>query len=110
MSKEQIEKIANVLYESDNKRNVVICGVETVAEDIYNAGYREKGEVFKHIKEYLEKEIANEHDFDRGMKIKGNRTRYFEGRESALKDMLVFVTAIEKDEHNVKKWLDSLRA
>lgn len=43
MSKEkQIEEIASVLYESDYKRNVVICGIETVAEDLYNAGYRKQ--------------------------------------------------------------------
>lgn len=40
--KKQIEEIANILYESDNKRNIVICGIEAVAEDLYNAGYRKQ--------------------------------------------------------------------
>lgn len=56
MSKQkQIEGIADVLYESDNKRNVVICGVEQVAEDVYNAGYRKQSEVAMEIFEEIEK-------------------------------------------------------
>ena len=51
----QIEEMAKVLYESDNKRNVVICGVETVAEDIYNAGYRKASDVAREIFEEIEK-------------------------------------------------------
>ena len=48
MSKEkQIEEIANVLYESDNKRNILICGIEALAEEIYNAGYRKQSEVVR---------------------------------------------------------------
>ena len=43
MNKEkQIEEIEKVLYESDNKRNVLICGIETVAEDVYNANFRKQ--------------------------------------------------------------------
>ena len=45
----QIEEIANILYESDNKRNVVICGIEQVAEDIYNADYRKASDVAREI-------------------------------------------------------------
>ncbi|MBQ3015278.1 MAG: hypothetical protein IJD79_00700 [Clostridia bacterium] len=59
----QIQEMAKVLYESDNKRNVVICGVETVAEDIYNAGYRKASEVAEDIIRILRAAGINEHRY-----------------------------------------------
>jgi rubrerythrin len=44
IEKQAIEEIASVLYESDNKPSVFICGIEEVAEALYNAGYRRQSE------------------------------------------------------------------
>lgn len=60
MSKGQIEEIADALYESDNKINVVIGGIEQVAEDIYNAGYR-KQEWISVDERLPEDELSEEH-------------------------------------------------
>lgn len=59
----QIEEIESVLYESDNKRNVVICGIETVAEDIYNAGYRRQDEVAREIFAELKTVMIDEYRY-----------------------------------------------